>query len=181
MSITTSTLTNAIKSGGELPVRPVIISFDDGYADVYQNAFPILQEYGFIGTIYLYVDRIGSSAFLSEEEIRSLVASGWEVGSHSMSHPDLTKDHSIVSYEVQESRAALEQLTGGQVSSFAYPYGELDDYVISIVRHSGYSSGMGLGLNYRHSMDSLFDLKRIEVYADYSFAEFTKLLPWSDQ
>jgi peptidoglycan/xylan/chitin deacetylase (PgdA/CDA1 family) len=117
----------------------VIISFDDGYSDVFQNAFPIMQEYGFVGTIYLHVDRIGSSAFLSVGEIQSLMASGWEVGSHTMSHPDLTKDHSIVDYEVQESRAALEQMTGGQVASFAYPYGELDDYITSIVRDSGYN------------------------------------------
>jgi hypothetical protein len=98
-----------------------------------------------------------------------------------MSHPDLTKSHSIVDYEVQESRAALEQMTGGQVASFAYPYGELDDYITSIVRDSGYMSGMGLGLNYHHSIDTLFDLKRIEIYADYSFTEFKALLPWSDQ
>jgi peptidoglycan/xylan/chitin deacetylase (PgdA/CDA1 family) len=179
-SITATDLANVIIKGGELPNRPVVITFDDGYVDVYQNAFPIMHEMGFVGSIYIYVDHVGENGFVNTEQIQALADDGWEIGNHSMSHSDLTKDHSILDFEVQQSRLTLEQATGVKVYTFAYPYGKTDDFVIEFVSDSGYLAGMGLGLRWEHTLETLFDLDRIEVQGDYDFTKFTSLLPWTD-
>src|SRR4030042_6889714 len=158
-TITASDLANVMINGGGLPNRPVVITFDDGYIDIYQNAFPIIHEMGFVGAIYIYVDHVGFRGYINAEQIRALANDGWEIGNHSMSHADLTLNHSNLNFEVQQSRSTLEDVIRVKVDTFAYPYGKNDDFVIKFVRDSGYLAGMGLGLNWEHSLDTLFDLK----------------------
>ncbi len=179
-TITASSLADAIVYGGELPPRPVVITFDDGYEDVFQNAFPIMQEMGFIGVIYIYVEQVGLNGYLDPEQIITLANNGWEIGSHSMSHADLTRNHSKLAYEIQESRSTLQETFGVKVDTFAYPYGKSDQVVIKFVKDSNYLAGMGLGLNWHHSLDSLFDLSRIEIPADTDSPTFISLFPWTD-
>jgi len=180
-TITATNLANVIRHGGELPPRPVVITFDDGYTDIFDNAFPIMQEMGFVGVIYIYVDQVGLNGFVNYEQIKTLAESGWEIGNHSMSHEDLSRNHSDLVYEVQESRLSLQQAVGVKVETFAYPYGKSDNKVIAFVKSSGYLAGMGLGLNWHHTMDSLFDLSRIEVRGDVDVCSFKKFLPWTDE
>ena len=180
-TITSSNLADVMINGGELPNRLVVITFDDSYVDVYQNVFPIMHELGFIGVIYVYVDHLGSRGFVNAEQIQALADDGWEIGNHSMSHANLTLNHSNLEYEVLQSRLILEEVSGVKVDTFAYPYGEIDDFVIEYVRESGYLAGMGLGLNWEHTLDTLFDLNRIEVQGDYNLSKFAGLLPWSDR
>lgn len=179
-AITATELADAIIQGGELPARPVIITFDDGYEDVFQYAYPIMQEMGFIGVLYVYVDQVGLNSFVDYEQIKIMAESGWEIGNHSMTHVDLTHHHPDLPYEVQESRIILEQAVGEKVETFAYPYGESDTIVTDFVKNSDYLAGMGLGLNWQHTMDSLFDLNRIEIRSDIDLPSFIQLLPWSD-
>jgi peptidoglycan/xylan/chitin deacetylase (PgdA/CDA1 family) len=178
-TITAFDLAGVIINGGELPNRPVVITFDDGYVDIYQNAFPILQEMGFVGVFYIYVDHVGSRGYVNTEQIKVLADNGWEIGNHSMSHADLTINHSNLNFEVQQSRLRLEEAIGVKVETLSYPYGKVDDFVIKILRNYGYLAGMGLGLNWEHTPDTIFDLSRIEVQSDYNFSKFTSLLPWS--
>ena len=176
-TITATDLADVIVNGGELPNRPVVITFDDGYIDVYQNAFPSLHEMGFVGAIYIYVDHVGLNGFVTTEQIIALADDGWEIGNHSMSHVDLSRNHSNLIFEVQQSRSTLEEMIGVKVDTFAYPYGKNDDFVIKFVRDSGYLAGMGLGLNWEHSLDTLFDLSRIEIQGDYRISTFKDLSP----
>jgi peptidoglycan/xylan/chitin deacetylase (PgdA/CDA1 family) len=180
-TITASDLAQVIINGGELPNRPVVITFDDGYADVYQNALPIMNEMGFVGEVYIYVDHVSYKGFINTEQIQELANKGWGIGNHSMTHADLTLHHSSIDLEVQQSRLTLEEETGINVDTFAYPYGKVDDFVIETVRDYGYLAGMGLGLNYEHTPYTLYNLSRIEVQSDYDLTTFAGLLPWSDQ
>ena len=180
-SITAYDLADLIRNGGELPNRPVVITFDDGYTDVYQNAFPIMREMGFVGVIYIYVDHVGLNGFVNKEQIQTLASDGWGIGNHTMTHVDLTQNHNNIDYELQQSRLTLEEATGIKVETFAYPYGKVDDFVINSVRDYDYLAGMGLGLNCEHTLDTLFNLNRIEIQSDYNLSDFAGLLPWSDQ
>jgi peptidoglycan/xylan/chitin deacetylase (PgdA/CDA1 family) len=179
-TISASNLAKIIINGGERPKRSVIITFDDGFEDVYQNAFPILKEMGYIGVIFMYVDHIGARGYLSEDQIIELAESGWEIGSHGMSHPDLSLYESNLNYEVLQSRQILEQLPGVSVDTFAYPYGKFDNYLAGYIRDAGYLAGMALGLKWEHTIDDLYSLTRIEVQGDYDLSTFENLLPWSD-
>lgn len=178
-TITVSKLVDVLINGGELPSKPVVITFDDGNLDVYQNAFPIMHELGFVGTTYIVGDRLQSKYFVDVNQLQEMAADGWEIGSHSMTHTDLTTNHSIANYEMRQSLLALEEATGESISSFAYPYGKTDEFVSMKVSEYGYSSGMGLGSRYQHSLETLFYLSRMEIQGDYDMTKFTSLLPWS--
>jgi peptidoglycan/xylan/chitin deacetylase (PgdA/CDA1 family) len=179
-SITVSDLVDVLINGGELPSRPVVITFDDGYLDVYQNAYPILHEMGFVATTYIVVDRLESPSFVNASQLRELANDGWEIGCHSMSHADLTADHSIINNEIVQSRLDLEQVTGEPINTFAYPYGKIDEFVVNQVIKEGYTAGIGWGMNQHHTLVSLLYLNRREVDGDYGLSQFAALLPWSD-
>jgi peptidoglycan/xylan/chitin deacetylase (PgdA/CDA1 family) len=118
------------------------------------------------------------NGFVNDEQIKTLVNNGWEIGCHSMSHIDLTRNHSKLAYEVQESQTTLQETYGVKVDTFAYPYGKSDKEVIEYVKNTNYVAGMGLGLNWRHTLDSIFDLSRIEIRSDINISSFKNLLPW---
>lgn len=179
-SITVSDLVNVLINGGELPDRPVVITFDDGNINIYQNAFPIMHEMGFIGTLYIVANRLDARLFINSEQLREMANDGWEIGSHGMSHADLTLDSSSMRYEVLQSRLTLEDATDEPVNTFAYPYGKTDEFVTNQVSEYGYRAGMGLGSSWEHTLGTLFYLSRIEIQGSYSLSKFASLLPWSN-
>ncbi len=178
-SVTVSDLVNALVNGGDLPSRPVAITFDDGNLDIYQNAFPIMQEMGFVGTFYIVANRLQSRYFVNADQLREMIGAGWEIGCHSMSHVDLTLDPNAIAYEVASSRSILVDTLGVPVNTFAYPYGIINDFVVNKVSEYGYQAGMGLGSGWKHSWGTLFYLSRIEVQSSYDMVKFASLLPWS--
>jgi peptidoglycan/xylan/chitin deacetylase (PgdA/CDA1 family) len=178
-SITASYLAQVIQSGGDLPARPFVITFDDGNLDIYSNAFPIMQELGFVGTFYIVADYLDSYNHVDAAQLQEMAAAGWEIGSHSMTHVDLTDNHALLSQEIEQSRTVLENTLGVPVRTFAYPFGARDDYVKDWTRDVGYLAGMGLGTYYTHTPETLFYLSRIEVYASYDMAAFSALIPWT--
>jgi peptidoglycan/xylan/chitin deacetylase (PgdA/CDA1 family) len=178
-ALTVTDLVNVIINGGDLPAHPVVITFDDGNVDIYQNAFPILQEMGFVGTFYIVANRLESRYFVNADQLKEMINAGWEIGDHSMSHIDLTKDHSVIGYEMATSRSLLEGALGVKINTFAYPYGIIDDFVVNKASEYGYRAAMGLGTSWEHSWGTLFYLSRIEVQASYDMTKFASLLPWS--
>jgi hypothetical protein len=104
-TITIAQLADLILYGGEMPLRPVIITFDDGDADMVTNALPILKQFGFVATSYLIVKWIDAPHYITSEQVAQLIQEGWEIGSHSMSHVDLTQNEGSLDYEVRESRS----------------------------------------------------------------------------
>jgi len=178
-TITAKQLIKAITKGEPLPPRPIVITFDDGHYSVYEYAFPIMQEHGFFGVTYIVANRLKSYGFTGAPQLEEMISAGWEVGSHSYSHSDLTLDHSIAFNEIFVSRDTLSQTLSKPVKTFAYPYGKIDSYVISRTMKWGYLGAMGLGIGYTHNLNSIFYLQRIEVEGTYDMEKFASLLPWS--
>jgi len=126
----------------KLPARAVILTFDDAYAALTRTALPAMKEFGFTAAIYVISSEIGGinrwdldrgSApvpLMSAEEISYWSRQGFEFGAHSRTHRDLTlvSDEELED-ELAGSKLALEQLTPYPVTSFAYPYGAMDDRV----------------------------------------------------
>ena len=125
--------------GGTLPRKPIVISFDDGYRSVAEAALPHLRQRSWPAVLNLTVKNLRVSGGLSQFRVRSLIAAGWELASHSLTHPDLTSlDARTLAREVTRSRAVLRSRFGVPVDFFCYPAGRHDARVIRAVRRAGY-------------------------------------------
>jgi peptidoglycan/xylan/chitin deacetylase (PgdA/CDA1 family) len=178
-TITLSQLVDAITAGAALPPRPIVITFDDGQMSVFEYAYPIMRQHGFVGVNYLVANRLEADGFMSYSELGELYAAGWEVGSHSYTHTDLTLDHTIAFNEMRHSMIDLGAALSQPVRTFAYPFGSVDDYLYDRAGRWGYAAAVGLGKQYVHNEYTLFYLSRIEIKQAYSLEEFGALLPWS--
>jgi peptidoglycan/xylan/chitin deacetylase (PgdA/CDA1 family) len=179
-TITVEQLAKLILYGGEMPQRPVVITFDDGDADMVMNGLPILQKYNFVATAFLIVTWIDAPEYITSDQVHSLINAGWEIGSHSMSHIDLTQNKGSIEYEIGQSMATLNQKFGLDVRSFAYPFGMIDSDVANAVSRNGYLDGVGLGEVSTHNLGDLYYLIRIEIREEYSMDKFASLMPWQD-
>lgn len=180
-TITTDMLVEAITKGAALPPRPVLITFDDGDMDVYENAFPIMQKYGFTGVFYLVANYVNQPGYITVEQIREMTGAGWEIGSHSLNHIDLVLNPKRQRAEVVESKQKLEKLLGVPVRTFAYPFGRAGGGVINYVHYAKYSAGMGLGYTGEQGKGNLFYLQRWEVQSSFSMKSFAAFLPWKGE
>ncbi len=149
----------------ELPLRAdggtpkpglAVVSFDDGMRNNRTVALPILSEHGIPATVYVtigfiggvspWIGKGGDGAMLSEHELRELAATGWELGAHTLTHPDLvTLDYDACLKEIRGSREALERITGTPVQTFAYPSGSYGPETLAAVRESGLLAAVTTG------------------------------------
>jgi peptidoglycan/xylan/chitin deacetylase (PgdA/CDA1 family) len=181
-TITTDMLVSAIESGKELPPCPVIITFDDGNLDNYTNAFPIMKKYGFVGVIYVVGNYINADRYMTSGQIRELLATGWELGSHTMNHIDLTTSPPEQRlYEISVSKQHLEREFSVTISTLAYPFGAYDCGIMDTAFSSGYRAAMGLGNNSSQCHFELYALHRLAVRSGLGLDNFAALLPWYDK
>lgn len=158
-----------------LPNKSVIITFDDGYEDVYEHAFPILREFGMKAVIFVIGDPSikeniwdkdsgDLSPLLGQQQILEMSASGFEIGAHSMTHAKLTLiQEREATEEILRARMMLEILLNVPVSSFAYPFGLVNDTVKRIARDAGYTVGCAAYSGPAMFGQDLFEIRRILV------------------
>lgn len=175
--------------GARLPKRPVVVTFDDGFADFYTDALPLLERYSCPATLYITTGYVGqTSRWLADEgegerpmlswaQVRELPERGVECGVHSCTHPQLdTLSVAQARAEVVSSKEALEQQLGQSVTSFAYPHGYYSGAVKRLVQEAGFSSACAV----KHAMstpkDDAFALSRIIISADTGLDAFAQLL-----
>lgn len=128
----------------KLPPQPVVITIDDGHWDVYTDILPILKKHNVKATAYIISGFIGGSDFLSKEQLQAVIDSGLiEIGGHTVHHIALAnKLAPIVSYEVTDSKQALENAYHIHIVSFAYPDGSFDKQATDLVQKAGYTNAV---------------------------------------
>ena len=178
-AIPISLLVKAITQGASLPPRPVVISFDDGDENVYTNAFPIMHDLGFPGVLYIVSNYMDAKDHLSTAEVLEMVAAGWEVGDHSLSHINLLDNPAETWTQAAQSRKDLQEALNVPVDTFAYPFGAADAHIMGKISEFGYTAAVGLVGGYVQGPDNLFYLSRIEVPYGATLDDFASLLPWS--
>ena len=125
-------------AGGRLPKRPIVLSFDDGYLSQATKALPVLRRLHWSGVLNLKVNAV-QKYNLPFWRVRALIAAGWEIDAHTITHPDLTKvDASRLWDEVHGSRVDLRHMFHVPVDFFCYPSGRYDAHVIDAVHRAGY-------------------------------------------
>lgn len=178
-TVTIADVASAIRKNKSLPNRPVVITFDDGYLDVYQNAYPVMQEYDYVATFYIIANTVDTRKNLSTKKLLNLIQSGWEIGSHSMTHADLNENDQWET-EIVGSKNLLEEKLGVKIETFAYPYGLAKPSVIAYTIDSGYIAAVGLGSSVIQDGNSLYYLSRKEVKSWYDLDFFEDFMPWSN-
>jgi peptidoglycan/xylan/chitin deacetylase (PgdA/CDA1 family) len=139
-SVSFADLADCLDYGAPLPERPVILSFDDGWENQFQYAFPLLQKYGFSATFFVVTGYLDHSNFMTVEQLKTMLAAGMVIGSHSRSHPALPSigTPQRLKDEIAGSKAWLEEQLGVAIDTFAYPYGSYTQATVAAVRAAGY-------------------------------------------
>jgi peptidoglycan/xylan/chitin deacetylase (PgdA/CDA1 family) len=151
--------------------RLVGLTFDDGYQDFAGNVLPVLDRFRFTATVFVVAGRFGGhnawethgprKSLVTEAQTRELAFAGVEIGSHSLHHLKLSSlDPDALDAEVRQSRAVLADIIGEPVAGFCYPYGDLSEHVVDVVRASGYEYACSVGST---GQDGVFALPRVYV------------------
>jgi peptidoglycan/xylan/chitin deacetylase (PgdA/CDA1 family) len=127
--------------GERCPDHPVALTFDDGYADAFDQALPVLRRYGFSATFYIVDNFVGQPGYMTWEQVLALRDEGMEIGSHTLDHMMLTRlDSGEMQRQIVQSKADLEQHLGMPIRSFSYPVGDYDWAVEEQVRSAGFEN-----------------------------------------
>jgi peptidoglycan/xylan/chitin deacetylase (PgdA/CDA1 family) len=155
----------AIQGNGLLPPNPVVLTFDDGYRDFYEQAFPLLKKYQLKASVYIVTNFTNNPAYVTWDMIRQMSDSGLiEIASHALDHPDLRTKNSVdLAVELQHSKQLLEEHTGKVVDSFCYPYGAYDARVLEAVHSAGYIGATTTLPGSWHSASDLLTLTRVRI------------------
>ena len=177
--ITMAQLVGQLKGGKPLPARPIVISFDDGWAEQYSVAFQILKKHNLIGTFFVYTRPLDHAQFMSWAQLQEMSAAGMDIQAHTLTHPhlrELTPDEAMK--EISESKTILETRLGKPIVAFAYPFGEYNASIIDMLKRAGYESAVTLAAGFNQRADELFTLHRTRVSYPDTLDDFAKRLPY---
>jgi len=165
-----------VRNGTSLPSKAVAVTFDDGYQDNYENAYPILKKYNIPAMVFLATGFIGTgeipawekgrytgekALMLSWRQVREMSEGGISFGSHTLTHPFLTRiPRRQVEKEIRLSKDMIEQQTGRPVTTFAYPSGDFNSDTKGMVSEAGYSAAVSTMPGHNSAHDDVYALKR---------------------
>lgn len=160
-------LARQIEQGKPIDSKTVVITFDDGFASAYHNAFPVLKRWGVQATFFITTSLVGTPGHLTWEQVREMHAAGMTIGSHTMTHPSLPRvDDAVLWQELFASKIELERRLGQPVLHFAYPGGAYDDHAQQLVHKAGYRTASATPPHQyspRKPADSLYAIQRINI------------------
>jgi peptidoglycan/xylan/chitin deacetylase (PgdA/CDA1 family) len=149
-------------NGTPLPVHPIVVSFDDGYLSQDTQALPVLHKLHWAGALNLKVNELKSRYTLPPWRVHEMLAAGWELDAHTITHPDLTHvDDAQLWQEVHGSRVELQHLFHVPVD-FCYPSGRYDAHVVDAVRRAGYLGATTTNYGLARPQD-IYTLSRIRI------------------
>lgn len=174
------------RSGQPLPARPIVLTFDDGYADLIEEALPIMIEQGFQATVFVTTGWLRDAAryaagtpldrMLSWGQLAELSSAGVEIAAHSHSHPQLDQiSEPSLRAELAGSRRLLEDRLGQQVCSLAYPFGYSSKLVRAVAREIGYLQAAVVANAVAGSACDPFGVPRLTIRRSTSLAVFARV------
>jgi len=185
--ISLADLQEFLKASKPIPPRSVVITIDDGFRSAYDIAYPILKNYGFRATLFVYTDFVGGGRSLSWAAINEMRTSGMiDIQSHSKTHttftPAVGEMETTATYaariksEIDPPQAVLERQLGQSVREFAYPYGDASRLAVQYLQERQYALALTVERGGNPSFSNPLLLRRDMVYGDATIADFQKYL-----
>lgn len=182
-------LVSAMNGEQGLGPKPVAVTFDDGYRDIYTHALPAVASWGFTATVYVVSGHIGGVTngsacdprdvrlALTADQLVDLVDNGMECGAHSQTHPQLDLlPVDLVRREVRGSKEVLEDQLQREVATFAYPFGYYNRQTKAVVAEAGYTSACCVANTMAWITADRFALPRLRITADTTVDRLEGLL-----
>jgi peptidoglycan/xylan/chitin deacetylase (PgdA/CDA1 family) len=170
-TITSVDLWRSLNDGDPLPPKPVILTFDDGYRDHYENVLPLLVKHGMVGTFAVTVKLVGSPGHMTSDMVRALADAGMDVESHAVDHVSVNRLPSAhQSHQLCTSRRILESWTGKEVRHFIYPAGDYLPLATAALTRCGYLSAYRKDGGSVQSSSYLYELRRYRVRGQQGLA-----------
>lgn len=172
-SLTLSEFSSYILNNAPIPEKSFLITFDDGYMDNYDYAFPILKELNMKATIFCTTFKLDGSYYLSSEALKEMSNYGIDIQSHTVNHDDL----SSLSYTDQidtlkNSKSYLENLLNKEIYAIAYPFGNINEETLKATKEAGYTLGFITSTGLSKPSNNPLQLKRIYVSSKYTLDVF---------
>jgi peptidoglycan/xylan/chitin deacetylase (PgdA/CDA1 family) len=190
-TITYNQLFDFLYYGGPLPSKPIILTFDDGYADAYQFAYPILQAHDYSGMFFIITGKVGWKGQATWNEWREMLANGMQMGSHTITHRNMGAvwlfSHAEAQQELQQSKQTLQTQLGILIQQFCYPSGEpfrtgkpyVQQAIMALLAQDGYTGATTdpppIGIT--QNSQKPFILLRVRVDGRESLQAFYESLP----
>ncbi len=165
-TITPDELYASLSGDAALPDNPVLITFDDGYEDNYQQAYPILKKYGFKATIFVITSFMDTQKnYLTWAQAKELEANGISIESHTVSHKSMTElNDDQLRAELVNSKKAIEDHLGKSVDYIAYPTGTYNLHIAELVKDAGYKAAFTIKYGNVDKASNLYALERVPVF-----------------
>lgn len=169
----------------QLPKKTVVLTFDDGYRSFKEYAYPVLKALRFTATLFVYTDYVGAGRnALGWEDLKAFAAEGFDIQAHSKSHSDLRRGEQEteaqyarrMQSELAEPPRVLARNIGRPISFLAYPYGRVDDAVLSKVKDGGYQAAFTVRRESNAAFVELLRVSRSQIYSEMTLEQFAKNL-----
>jgi len=179
-SITSDQLVNYISGQSEsngMPLKPVLITFDDGFSGNYEHAFPILQEHDMSATFFITINNIGQNLMLTWDQIREMSNNSMSIQSHTLTHPLFScLDFKNTEKEIVDSKQIIQDNIGKAVNYISLPNGDFNKHYFEIVSDNGFRGGFSSIYGFNGKGTDPFLLRRIDIRKNIELSQYHALL-----
>jgi len=168
-----------LNNGAPLPAKPVVLTFDDGYRDAHEQAFPLLLKYGFSGTFFIISDliHINHPAYLTWDMVKEMAAAGMSVESHSRSHPDMRdRSYEYLVWQILGPIEGIQAYTGRRPHFFCYPSGKHDRDAVAVLKSADTWAAVTTEAGRKQTLADSMTWPRVRIHGGTTIAEFAKLV-----
>lgn len=161
-----------------IPSKSIVITFDDGYADNYSNAYPVLKECGFKATMFVITSTIDkNNSCLNSSQLKEMQNNGISIESHTVNHVELDKiSYAKQLYTLKKSKDMIENILDNKVYYICYPVGKWNNDTLKAAKQAGYKMGFTTKNSLSNKANGLYTLNRVRINASYGITTFKKVI-----